>query len=490
MTQPGNNPYLEAAERASQWHSEYRRKMRSCRFDTIAVHGIYSMQEALDFNQGSIIEPIYMSTSQGYRDADEMEAALDYRIPTWCYSRIANPSIYYLEGVLSLLEGFGGDFETSCIATSSGMAAIQSAIDPFLVTLQGQSAKPMNFVASAQVYGGTYQQFRMRKQCDRNIEWRKVIHTTDLQEWESQIDENTRFLYGELPSNPCLGFFDIKAVADIAHKYNIPLIIDSTVATPALLRPLLYGADIVVQSVTKSLFSSGFGICGAVIARKDITSNIDNPEMKADFPQYLKLLPNRDNGPNVSPMNAILALNDIRTLRSRMDLFSRSTATVSKFLEKHPQVECVDYLGMESHSLYELASRYMFLVDSEFDELYGRKVNRYGHLMSFQIKGDAKNTREVFDALTMIWRATDLGRIKSVATIPAISTHSQQGEEGRKLAGIPDNLIRLCIGGEHPDDIIKDLDQALSVLDGLKIHVTFPEFSAGGASSASIKKEE
>jgi cystathionine beta-lyase/cystathionine gamma-synthase len=131
----------------------------------------------------------------------------------------------------------------------------------------------------------------------------------------------------------------------------------------------------------------------------------------------------------------------------------------------------------------------MFLVDSEFDELYGKKVNRYSHLMSFRIKGDAMMTRKVFDALTMIWRATDLGRIKSVATIPAISTHLQQGEEGRKLAGIPDNLIRLCVGGEHPGDIIKDLDQALSVLDGNKINVTFPEFSAGGASSAGMKKE-
>lgn len=490
MTKPETNPYLEAAARASQWHAEYRRTMRSRRFDTIAVHGIYSIQEALDFNQGSIIEPIYLSTSQAYRDADEMEAALAYKVPTWCYSRIANPSIYYLEGVLALLEGFGGNFETSCIVTSSGMAAIQSAVDPFLVTLPGKESTPMNFVASAQVYGGTYQQFNMRKHRERNIEWRKVINTNDIGEWESLIDENTRFLYGELPSNPCLGFFDIMAVADLAHKHGLPLIIDSTVATPALLRPLLYGADIVVQSVTKSLFSSGFGICGAVISRKDITSNIDNPEMKADFAGYLKLLPNRDNGPNLSPMNAVLAINDIRTLRTRMDLLSRTTATVASFLEKHPQVECVDYLGVESHPLHELASRYLFLVDSEYDELYRKKVNRYGHLMSFQVKGDAKKTRGVFDALTLIWRATDLGRIKSVATIPAISTHSQQGEEGRKLAGIPDNLIRLCVGGEHPDDIIADLDQALSVLVDKKTSITFPEYSAGGASSARIKKEE
>ena len=133
MLNSETNRYLKAAERASKWHETYRKKMKSCRFDTIAVHGIYSMQEALDFNQGSIIEPIYMSTSQAYRDADEMEAALGYRIPTWCYSRIANPSISYLEGVLALLEGFGGDFDTSCIVTSSGMAAIQRAIAPCLV---------------------------------------------------------------------------------------------------------------------------------------------------------------------------------------------------------------------------------------------------------------------------------------------------------------------------------------------------------------------
>jgi cystathionine beta-lyase/cystathionine gamma-synthase len=138
--------------------------------------------------------------------------------------------------------------------------------------------------------------------------------------------------------------------------------------------------------------------------------------------------------------------------------------------------------------LHELANKFMFLVDSEYDELYGKKINRYGHLMSFIVKGDAKATRDVFDGLTMIWRATDLGRIKSIATIPAISTHSQQGEEGRKIAGIPSNLIRLCVGGEHPDDIIRDLDQALSVLDGKTIAVTSPEFSAGGASSARLRK--
>jgi O-acetylhomoserine/O-acetylserine sulfhydrylase-like pyridoxal-dependent enzyme len=487
MHNPGVNRYVEAGKRAMEWHSRYLENMRKCRFDTLAVHGIYSMQEALDFNQGSLIEPIYLSTSQGYRDSDEMEAALGYMIPTWCYSRIANPSMYYYEGVLALLEGYGTGLETSCLATASGMAAIQSAVDPFLVEDPKKPGARINFVATCQVYGGTFQQFAMRKEKERGIEWRKVLNSNDLSEWENLIDENTRFLYGEMPSNPSLAFFDLEKVAAIAHKYNLPLIIDSTVATPALLRPLQHGADIVVQSVTKSLSTSGFSICGAVISRKNIVSNIDNDEMKADFCTYLKLLPNRDNGPNISAMNAILALNDMRTIRTRMDLVSLSTQKVAEFLESHPAVEKVEYLGLPSHPLHPLASQYLWLADSEYDPRYGGKVNRYGHLMSFCVKGGAKNARDVFDAFQRIYRATDLGRIKSVATIPAISTHSQQGEEGRKLASIPDNLIRLCVGGEHPDDVIRDLEQALDSLNGKKIIATSPEYSAGGASSATLK---
>ncbi len=480
--------YLEAAERSYQWHQRYLKEMKKCRFDTIAVHGIYSMQEALDFNQGSIIEPIYMSTSQTYRDANEMEAALSYQIPTWCYSRIANPSMYYLEGVLALLEGYGAEVDASCIATASGMAAIQTAVDPFLLPNPKDPSGPVNFVAPPHVYGGTFQQFAVRKETERNITWRKVANIGDIAEWEKLIDDNTRFLYGEMPSNPGQAFFDLKKVIELAHKHGIPMIVDSTVATPALMRPLALGADIVVQSVSKTLSTSGFGIAGAVISRKNLTSNIDNPEMKADFAMYCKTLPNRDNGPNISPMNAILAINDIRTLRMRVDMQSRSTMAVANYLGNHKHIEQVDYLGLESHPLHKLASEYLWLVDAEHDELYGQPVNRYGHLMSFRVKGGARAARDVFDAFSRIFRATDLGRIKSVATIPAISTHSQQGEEGRKLADVPANLIRLCVGAEHPDDIIADIDRALAVLDGNKVFFTAPDFSAGGASSASLRK--
>ncbi len=450
-----NNAYL--AERDHYIKTE----VRKWKFDTIAVHGLYSVKDAIADYQGSIIEPIFMSTSQAFRDSDEMAAALGYKIPSWAYSRIANPSTYYYEWTLALLEGYGFDGETSCCSTSSGMAAIMTAVQPFL-QVKKNVQEPRNFVATAQCYGGTFQQFSIRLMQERNIECRWVLDATDLSEWESKIDKNTRFLYGELPSNPQLGFFDIDAVADLAHSHNLPLICDSTVATPALLRPISHGADIVVQSVTKSLTSSGFGVCGAVIAKKDLTTNIDDDQLKADFSLAIKYLQNRDFGPNLHPVQAIMTLNDLRTLRSKMDIMSRSTMQIAHFLEQHPQVESAQYLGLKNHPHHELAKKYMWLVDAEHDEQYKKPINRYGHLMSFCVQGGVEKTRLVFDNLQRIWRATDLGRIKSVATIPAISTHQQQGEEGRAIAQIPPNMIRLCVGAEHPTDIMADLEQALN----------------------------
>lgn len=435
--------------------------VKNWKFDTIAVHGLYSVTDALADYQGAIIEPIFMSSSQAYHDSDEMAAALAYKIPTWCYSRIANPSTYYYEWTLALLEGYGFEGITSCCSTSSGMAAIMTAVMPFL-KVQKKLNETRNFVATAQCYGGTFQQFTVRLMQERGIECRWVLDATNLDEWASKIDENTRFLYGELPSNPQLGFFDIQEVADLAHSHNLPLICDSTVATPALLRPICHGADIVVQSVTKSLSSSGFGICGAVIARKNLVTNIDDEQLKEDFSLSVKYLQNRDFGPNLHPMQAIMALNDMRTIRSKIDLMSRNTEKVAAYLQAHNGVESVQYLGLKDHPLHDLASKYMWLVDAEVDDQYMKPINRYGHLMSFCVAGGVSRTREVFDNLQRIWRATDLGRIKSVATIPAISTHQQQGEEGRSLAGIPPNMIRLCVGAEHPDDIIADLDQALA----------------------------
>ena len=450
-----NNAYLAKRDKY------IREVVKKWKFDTIAVHGLYTVQEAIEDYQGAIIEPVFMSSSQAYRDSDEMAAALAYLIPTWCYSRIANPSTYYYEWTIALLEAYGFDGETSCCSTSSGMAAIMTATQPFLVHRFHDKHEPRNFLATAQCYGGTFQQFNVRLAEERDIDCRWIADPTNIDEWASKIDKHTRFLYGELPSNPGQGFFDIKAVADLAHSHNLPLICDATVASPALMRPLCHGADIVIQSATKSLTTSGFGVAGALTARKNLVTNIDNDALKSDFAAYVKYLPNRDYGPNLHPMQAIMTLNDMRTLRSKMDLMSRNTMKVAEFLQTHPRIESVAYLGLPNHPLHELASRYMWLVDAEYDELYGKPVNRYGHLMSFCVKGGAEKARKFFDGLQRVWRATDLGRIKSVATIPAISTHQQQGEEGRELANIPPNMVRLCVGAEHADDIVADLDQAL-----------------------------
>ena len=455
--------YIEAARKMLAERERYiKEEVKKWRFDTIAVHGAYSVREAIENNQGAIIEPIFMSSAQAYRDSDEMEVAQNYQIPNWAYTRIHNPSIGYLEDTLALLEAYGTDAETGCAVTSSGMAAIASATDQFLVKLTKDPAEAINFVAACQVYGGTFQQFNVRKMQERGIEVRWVKDSNNLDEWHSKIDKNTRFLYGELPTNPGLSFFDLKKVVDLTHEHGLPFIADSTVATPALLRPIQHGADIVVQSVTKTMTASGLGIAGAVIARKNLMTNIPNDQLKTDFTTYLIQYPNRDMGWCVSPLQAILSLNDIRTLRSRVDSLSQSAMKIAHYLEQHPKIAKVYYLGLENNPLHEVARKYLRLVDSEYDEQYKKPVNRYGHLMSFRMKGGVPAARVLLDGLKRIWRATDLGRIKSIMTIPAISTHQQMGEGSRSLAAIPPDLVRLCVGGEHPDDLIADIDQALA----------------------------
>lgn len=459
---PGVKKYIEEAKKNLEHKKKQLERVKKLKFDTIAVHGLYTVEEALVLNQGAVIEPVYLATAQAYRDSDEMEAALAYLIPTWCYTRFANPTTYYLEWVLALLEGYKTGCETSCVVTASGMSAIMLAVDSFLIK-QKNGPERINFVSSIQIYGGTYQHFSIRKMQERGIEVRWVSHPDDLEEWKAKIDEDTRFLYAEAPSNPQQAFCNIKALADLAHSWEIPFIIDSTCATPALMRPIEHGADIVIHSLTKSITSGGLAIGGALISRNPIITKItnENPLFKESFAEYVKFLPFRDIGPAASPVNAIFTLNDLRTLRSKMDLVSQNCQKLADFLNHHPRVYQVDFLGLPQFLYYGLAKKYMKLVDS--DDGTGNEVNRYGHLMSFRVEGPPANARRVFDRLQIIYRAGDLGRIKSIATIPAISTHLQQGKEARLLADVPPQMIRLCVGAEDPDDLIADLDQALKI---------------------------
>jgi len=459
----GVKKYIDRANRALEARNRDIARIRRFRFDTIAVHGLYTATEAIEKNQGAIIEPVYASSGQAYRDSNEMEAAQAGLIPTWAYIRIHNPTLGYLEDTLALLESYGTDVDAGCVVYSSGMAAIENMSDTLLVR---QGNEPINFVAQCQIYGGTFQQFNVRKMQERGIEVRWILDPNNIDEWRSKIDKHTRFLYGELPSNPGLAFFDLAKPTALAHEHGLPFVADSTIATPALLRPLAYGADIVIHSVTKTMSSSGTGTAGAVIARKPITSNIPNDRMKADFCTYLREYPHRDQGGCLHPFQALSTMNDLRTLRTRIDVWSQSALKVARLLNKHSAVTDVNYLGLEAHPLYAVASKYLWLVDAEHDDRYGKKVNRYGHLLSFRVKGGREAARKVFDRLQLVMRVTDLGRVKSIATIPSISTHLQQGEESRKMAHIPPDLIRLSVGAEHPDDIMADLEQALGAAKG------------------------
>ncbi|MCU0504844.1 MAG: PLP-dependent transferase [Chloroflexi bacterium] len=442
---------ITAAEEAE------RARMRGMRFDTIAVHGIYSAEAALA-HQGSLIEPAYLSPAQHFADSDHLEAALGYLMPAWGYTRIANPTLHYLEETLALLEAYGTGIVASAVVTGSGMAAVDMAVTPLLAD-DGTGRRP-SVVVGAKCYGGTFQLFRERFARERGVDVRWVREPLDTAEWARLVDGSTRLLYGEMPSNPSLSVLDVPAVSRIAHDAGVPLVVDATVATPALLRPLGLGADIVVHSVSKSIAASGLAIAGAVVARRGIVSRWGSDEMRDDFALHVKLLPMRDHGPALSPFNALMALTDLRTLRGRMDAWSRSAGRVAAFLEAHPAVERVHYPGLASDPGHGVAARDMWLADGADGE--GEPANRFGHLLAFTVRGGQPAARRVLDGLRLVRRATDLGRVKSVATIPSISTHQQQGEEGRAIADVPPRLIRLSVGAEHPGDVEDDLAAALA----------------------------
>lgn len=445
----------EARVRQAAWEKDIE-QMRGRGFDTICVHGAYTPDEALRNNMGSIIEPVYSTSSQVFKDSIWLEAALSYKIPAWVYSRISNPTVGYLELVLAMLESYRQPFNASAFCTSSGMSAIKTATEPFLVDLKGRgNGEEKNLVSMAQCYGGTFQLFNERYAKERGVEVRWVENPSDLSEWKEKIDENTRFVYGEMPSNPGLMIFDVERVAELAHAHGTPLIVDSTLATPALMRPFEHAADVIIHSLTKSITATGRVIGGVLLSKQNIVWDAaPSEEVKRDFAGWVKLWPGRDSGPCMSAETAAHSLDSLKTLRMRMDCMSRSTMKVAEFLQTHEIVESVNYLGLENHPLHTLAKKYLKLVDSE--------ENRYGHLLSFTVKGGLENARLVLNRLHLIFRATDLGRIKSVATIPSVTTHHQQGAEGRGLARIPANMIRVCIGAENTEDIIDDLRSALN----------------------------
>ena len=429
--------------------------MKAPRFTTLAVRGSYDHAESAN-HRGSLSEPAYLTTAQHFESTEALFAAAADEHDDWVYSRRGNPTVRHLENTVAAIEGYQVDAKVSAAATTTGMTAVTMATMPFLSTAAG--AEP-NIVASSACYGSTTMVFNKRYEEERGVSVRWVDDPLSIEEWARYIDDETRFLYAESPSNPLVELVDIPALAALARQAEIPLIIDATLATPALMRPLALGADVVVHSLTKAAGASGRSMGGAVIARHDLRVRAQPSEMTADFAGYLSRGPIRDMGCVLSPFNAWTLLSDIRELRGRVDVMSANALSVAQHLARCDRVAEVFYPGLRSHRSHGIATRDMWLVDSGVN---GREaVNRFGFLLGFRPTGGVRAAREVVDRFTLIWRANNLGQVKSTATIPATTTHMQVGDADPGRAPVPPDMIRLSVGLEHLDDIIEDLSQAL-----------------------------
>ncbi|MCE6076994.1 aminotransferase class I/II-fold pyridoxal phosphate-dependent enzyme [Agrobacterium vitis] len=426
------------------------------RFDTIAVLGAHDHAAALEA-RGSICEPLDFGPAQHFGSAEDMRACLAGETDGWVYGRIGNPTVQNLEVTLASLETYGSSIEGEAAATASGMFAIFAATSPFL-KIDSQLPGSANIVVSAGCYGGTYMLFHERYQGDRGVEVRWVQPSAPAEVWADHIDAGTRFIFVETPSNPGLALIDVPALAKLAEQHSLPLIVDSTVATPALHRPLSQGADIVVHSASKTMSANGLSIAGALIARKNIRSRVGPEKLRENFARYVKNTVLREIGGTLSPFNALMTLTSLRSLRTNVDNFSASAERIAQFLNEHDAVESVQYPGLPGE-FHALACRDLVLVDAE---QAGKPLNRFGSLISFRPSGGPDAAFRTLDAMKLFWRANDLGRVKSTATIPAIATHGQLDESARLRATVPADLIRISIGQEHTDDLIADLDAALA----------------------------
>lgn len=334
------------------------------------------------------------------------------------YTRINNPTVDRLERRLAVLEG--GE---AALATSSGMAAIMLVAEYF-----GQGGG--NIVSSNRIYGGTFHLFRERLP-KLGIKTLFVENPFDIKKWERAITARTKLLYVENPSNPSIDIFDIKEIATLAKARNIPLVVDSTLATPALLRPLEQGADVVIHSLSKYM-GDGEVIGGIVLGKKLFIDDLRASWM-------------RDTGPCMAPDNAAILSYHIESLFPRMAEHCQNAYAVARFLARHPKVKRVLY-----PSFGLLSRRNKKLMPQGF-----------GGLMAFELKGGVRAARKVLEGLKLFWHAANIGEARSLVIHPATTTHGQLTSAERKKAGMTDGMLRLSVGREDPRDLIEDLKQAL-----------------------------
>lgn len=426
-----------------------QKKNKTPGFETLALHGGQSPDTAT--NARAV--PIYQTTSYVFNDAEHAANLFALREFGNIYTRIMNPTTDVFEKRIAALEGGVG-----ALGVASGQAAITLA----LLNLVHPGEE---IISSLSLYGGTYNLFTSTfPKIGIKV---KFVDSTNPSNFVKAIGPKTRALYAESVGNPRLDTLDHKEVSNIAHDNGIPLVIDNTLPTPYLLKPFDHGTDIVVHSATKFIGGHGTSIGGAIVdSGKFDWTNGKFPDLTEPDPSYhgityaktfgelayilkarVQLL--RDLGPALSPFNAFLFLQGLETLPIRMERHSHNAQKVAEFLEGHEYVDWVTYPGLASHPQHELAKKYHYR-------------GLYGGILGFGIKGGRKSGRTFIENLTILSHLANVGDAKSLAIHPATTTHSQLTPEEQLSTGVTDDFVRLSIGLESIDDIIQDIDQALS----------------------------
>ncbi|KDC94608.1 O-acetylhomoserine aminocarboxypropyltransferase [Bordetella bronchiseptica MBORD675] len=425
-------------------------KQPSWRLETIAVHGGYRP----DPTTRAVAVPIYQTVAYAFDDTQHGADLFDLKVPGNIYTRIMNPTTDVLEQRVAALEG-----GVAALALASGQAAVTYAI--LTIAEAGD-----NIVSSSTLYGGTYNLFAHTLP-QYGITTR-FADPRNLASFEALIDERTKAIFAESVGNPLGNVTDIAALADIAHRHGLPLIVDNTVPSPYLLRPIEHGADIVVQSLTKYLGGHGTSLGGAIIdsgkfpwaEHKARFKRLNEPDVSyhgvvyteafgaAAYIGRARVVPLRNTGAAISPFNAFQILQGIETLALRVDRIVENSVKVAGFLREHPKVEWVNYAGLPDHADHALVRKYM-----------GGKAPG---LFTFGVKGGREAGARFQDALQLFTRLVNIGDAKSLATHPASTTHRQLNPEELEKAGVREETVRLSIGIEHIDDLIADLEQALA----------------------------
>ncbi len=415
------------------------------KFETLQLHAGHTVDPT-----GSRAVPIYQTTSFVFKDAEQAAARFALQEPGGIYSRLGNPTNDVLEARVAQLEGGAG-----AVAVASGSAAVNYAITNVADTGD-------NIVAASTLYGGTYNLFTAT--LPRFGITTKFVNPDKLDEFEAAIDDNTKAVYIEVIGNPGINLVDVEAVADIAHKHGIILIVDNTFASPYLFRPFEHGADVVVHSATKYLGGHGTTIAGVVVesGKFDYKASGKYPgftegdehynglvyaDLPIPFTVKVRAQLLRDTGATLTPLAAWQILQGIETLSLRVERHVENARKITDFLSKHPKVAWVNYPELPGNKYKDLAKKYF--------------PKGVGAVFTFGIKGGKEAGVKFVDALEIFSNLANVADAKSLVIHPASTTHAQLDEAAQKAAGVTPDMIRLSVGLENIDDLIDDLSQAL-----------------------------